>query len=332
MFDLNIGWPPKTTSDSDAGAELDALLAYASTLGYKTVALNTNIQAPVPVKPPPPCALPASVAAIQSQLQSLSPSPSSHPASAAALPPPQPSQPPRHPTILRRATVILDDPAQNHRLQTLVPLYDILAVRPTSEKAFLSACLNIQDFPLISLDLTQRHPYPFRPKPCMTAISRGLRFEVCYAEMVRGADPALKATWVANFVSLVRATRGRGIVISSGAREGGRALDLRAPVDLVNLLEVFGLQRERGSEAVREVPRGLVVNEGIKRTGFRGVVNVVKMAGAGVDAYDKKRKIDAADSSGGATEPQMSKRQMRKAKAAAAAAAAVANPAAKKKA
>ncbi|KAL5611632.1 hypothetical protein BROUX41_000785 [Berkeleyomyces rouxiae] len=317
MFDLNLVWPPKPTAGAQNGdddAALDSLLAYAFTLGYKTVALGTTIQAPVPVQPPAPRALPGPVAAAQARLQARSRPHASHPPGAPQSEP-QAQLPQRQPAILRRATVILDDPAQNHRLQTLVPLYDILAVRPTSEKAFLSACLNIQDFPLISLDLTQRHPYPFRPKPCMTAIGRGLRFEVCYAEMIRAADASLKATWVSNFVSLVRATRGRGIVISSGARDGGCALDLRAPSDLMNLLEVFGLKRERGSEALREIPRSVVANEGIKRTGFRGVVNVVEMAknpGQGT-AADKKRKVESE----GAPETQMSKRQMKKAKAAA---------------
>ncbi|KKA27816.1 hypothetical protein TD95_003917 [Thielaviopsis punctulata] len=294
MFDLNITWPPPN-GPVDDGA-LEALLAYVATLGYKTVALSTTIQAPVPVQPSPPTPLPTTLAAAIAQQND-----------------PSNTQPRRFPTILRRATVVIDDPSQNHRLQTLIPLYDILAIRPTTEKAFLSACLNVQDYPLISLDLTQRQPYPFRPKPCMTAIGRGLRFEANYAEMVRALDPAARSTWIANFVSLTRATRGRGVLVSSGARDGARALDMRAPPDLVNLLEVFGLQRERGSEALREVPRGIVLNEGIKRTGFRGIVNVVKMVDkkeSAEEANERKRKAEQA-----AAEPQMSKRQMRKAKA-----------------
>ena len=111
----------------------------------------------------------------------------------------------------------------------------------------------------------------------MAAVNRGLRFEVCYAPCLSSAsaDARARATFMGNVVELVRATRGRGIVISSGARG---VLGLRAPADVVNLFAVWGLGTERGMEGLGVLPRGVVVNEGIKRRGFRGVVDVVGVA------------------------------------------------------
>lgn len=64
-------------------------------------------------------------------------------------------------------------------------------------------------------------------------------------------------------------------MISSEAKS---PLELRAPADVVNLFNVWGLGNEKGMEGVGTIPRSVVVNEGIKRTGFRGVVDVVKTA------------------------------------------------------
>ncbi|KAG4216719.1 hypothetical protein PC116_g34800, partial [Phytophthora cactorum] len=55
-------------------------------------------------------------------------------------------------------------------------------------------------------------------------------------------------------------------------------MSLRGPADVVNLLAVWGLPTDRGMEALGVNPRGVVVNEGIKRSGFRGVVDIMNVA------------------------------------------------------
>lgn len=123
-----------------------------------------------------------------------------------------------------------------------------------------------------------------------------------------------------NLMGIVRATGGRGLVVSSGA---AGVLEMRGPADVVNLLGVWGVGRERAVEGLEGNARGVVVNEGIKRRGFRGVVDVVeggervvekkddasKVEGQGVGKKDKgKRK---ADGDGDGT-PQISKRQAKR--------------------
>ncbi|OAA44667.1 RNase P subunit p30 [Beauveria brongniartii RCEF 3172] len=237
LYDLNIAWSPSTPTD-----KLLATLSTASSLGYSTVALNHQLEFPVNSTPTSP-------------FPTLTPPSSS--SSSSSLP-----------NILHRATFPLSDPsAPNYRLNALASAYDILAVRPTTAEAFQNACLTL-DVPLISLDLSQRHPFHFRPKPCMAAVARGVRFEVCYAQLLNAPD--------ANVTNLLRATRGgRGVILSSEART---ALGLRAPADVVNLLAVWGLPSDRGLEGLRALPRGVVVNEGLKRTGFRGIVDIVQTA------------------------------------------------------
>ncbi|KAH7375890.1 RNase P subunit p30 [Plectosphaerella cucumerina] len=249
LYDLNIPWAPSLDR-----ADLEQTLAFSASLGYNVVALNHTISPPIPPQITNP--LPK----FDDTTQPSSPSPS--------------TSSPRLPTILRRVTVLLDDPSQNFRIAALASHYDILAVRPTSERAFSNACLNPSECSIISLDLSQRFAFHFRPKPCMAAVSRGVRFEVCYAHAL-GPSPAARALFIANLASLVRATRGRGIIVSSEARS---ALALRGPADVANLLSVWGLPKEKGMEALGSGPRGVVVNERLKRSSYKGVVNIVETA------------------------------------------------------
>ncbi|KAI0798751.1 RNase P subunit p30-domain-containing protein [Xylaria sp. FL0064] len=274
LYDLNIAWSPHASA-----TDLERTLRFSASLGYDVVALNHTIGAPISPN-------------ITNPLPKFdSPSPSSSSLSK-----------PKLPTVLRRATILLSEPAQHHRLPQLASAYDILAVRPQTEESFSAACQSLNDVSLISLDLTVRQPFVFRPKPCMFAVSRGVRFEVCYAQVLQGAAPAhvlgsksskdgysyagntgvgvgvdarARATFIGNMASLIRATRGRGIVISSEAQS---VLGLRGPADVVNLLHVWGLPTGRATEGLGVLPRGVVVNEGLKRSGFRGVIDIVGVA------------------------------------------------------
>ncbi|KAL2882935.1 RNA-binding RNA processing protein rpp1 [Colletotrichum sp. CLE4] len=288
LYDLNIPWSPTTSP-----ADLARTISFASSLGYTVLALNHTITPPIPsqiTNPLPKFPQPTTTTTSASNTTSPPQSTTS-------------SQQKQQPTILHRATVTLSDPSQNYRLPTLALAYDILAVRPTTEKAFQAACLSMSEPSLISLDLTQHFPFHFRPKPLMAAVARGVKFEVCYSQILTSSsssagsssggsigpppDARARATFISNFSSLVRATKGRGIVVSSEARG---ALGLRAPNDVVNLLAVWGLGSERGTEALGVNPRGVVVNEGIKRSGFRGVVNVLEVGGRESDARKNQQQ------------------------------------------
>ncbi|GAW11516.1 hypothetical protein ANO14919_008620 [Xylariales sp. No.14919] len=271
LYDLNVAWSPHTTA-----ADLERTLRFSASLGYDVVAVNHTIGAPIPANITnslPEFELPSSSSSSQAKL----------------------------PTILRRATLVLSETSQHQRLPQLASAYDIVAVRPQTEESFSAACQNLNDISLISLDLTVRQPFSFRPKPCMFAVNRGLRFEVCYSQALHGPAPAhvlapkgskdggaahagnaglgvdarARAAFIGNVSSLIRATRGRGIVISSEARS---VLGLRAPADVVNLLHVWGLSAERALDGLGLLPRGVVVNEGLKRSGFRGVIDIVGVA------------------------------------------------------
>lgn len=301
LYDLNIAWSP-----SIPPSDLDRTLRFAKSLGYDVVALNHPITTSIPNAPSP----------ITSPIPPLPASPSL-------------------PTLLRRVTLTITDPSTtNYRLLDFSRAYDLLALRPTSEKAFSWACSGTTEPPaLISLDLTTFLGFHIHHRTAMAAVHRGSRFEICYGHAVAaGVDARQRVNFIGNVLSLLRATKGRGIVVSSEARG---ALTLRAPADVVNLMAVWGLGPERGMEALGAGARAVVVNEGVRRRGFRGVVEIVRTVEEGEGAAEarregvergreagkkkgqgqgQKRKSEGGGGGGGAEGQAVSKRQAKKMK------------------
>ncbi|KAJ5232626.1 hypothetical protein N7468_005582 [Penicillium chermesinum] len=187
------------------------------------------------------------------------------------VPPEVPRNPPKSLQLLTRVNLTLSDPAQNQRLNALGQAYDLVAIRPTNEKSLLNACTNLE-CDIISLDLSVRQPYHFKFKMLSAAVSRGIRIEICYGPGVTGSGLDARRNLIGNAMALIRATRGRGIIVSSEAR---RALSLRAPWDVINLTCVWGLSQEVGKEAICEEARKVTALAKLKRTSWRGIVDIV---------------------------------------------------------
>ena len=208
--------------------------------------------------------------------------------------------------ILRRCTLQLSEPNQNHRLSQIAAAYDIFAIRPTNEVSLGQACQSL-DCDIVSLDLTQRYPFYFKHKTFSAALQRGVKFEICYACGISMSDGgASRRNLISNATQLIRATRGRGLVISS---EAPRALLCRAPADVMNLAVIWGLGQDRAVEAMGREARNVVAQAEMKRRSFRGVIDVVdggqppvKLAevtqGQKRKQVNAKRKADAIEDGG----------------------------------
>ncbi|KAL6715786.1 RNA-binding RNA processing protein rpp1 [Lecanora helva] len=235
-YDLNV---PYTANLS----ELQRRVAFlAEFVGYNTIALDHSITGKVPGE-------------ITNQ-----------------IPSPLPFDIPPKLRILRRCTLHLSDPSQNHRLSSLASAYDILALRPTNEKSVLQACQALE-CDIISLDISQRFPFWFKHTTFANALQRGIKIELCYAAGVLNADGgASRRNLISNATQIIRATRGRGLIISSEAKS---ALACRAPADVVNMAVLWGLGQERGMEAVGREARSAAMQAEMKRRSFRGVIDVI---------------------------------------------------------
>ncbi|KAF2754313.1 ribonuclease P/MRP 30kDa subunit [Pseudovirgaria hyperparasitica] len=281
FYDLNVPWAAQDR-------ELQRTIAFLDELGYNVVALNHTLSGKLPGD--------------------------------LTCPIPQTPDFPVPPSmrILRRCTLTLHDPSQNHRISTLSANYDILALRPTDEKTLKQACESA-DCDIVSIDMTQRLSYYFKFKMLSQAIERGARIEICYGPSILAKDSLARRNVISNVIQLIRATRGRGIIISSGATN---ALGCRAPWDVINLTTVWGLSQERGKEALSTESRNLVAFAQLKRNSYRGAVNVVYggerpkpqttlplVSKGSKQQQNNKRKVDA-DS--GSTDNPISKREKKR--------------------
>ncbi|KAJ5818229.1 hypothetical protein N7474_003820 [Penicillium riverlandense] len=254
FYDLNVPYSPDDP-------ELSATLDFLAELGYTTVALSQTISGKLPPS---------------------------------LTPPPLPPNPPKSLRLLTRLNLTLSDPAQNQRLASLTGSYDLVALRPTNEKALLNACTSLE-CDVISLDLSVRLPFYFKFKMLSAAISRGVRLEICYGPGVTGSGLDARRNLIGNATALIRATRGRGIIVSSEAR---KALGLRGPWDVINLSCVWGLSQERGKEAICEEARKVTALAKLKRTSWRGIVDVVHGGEKKHDEAGQKQKNTAPSETG----------------------------------
>lgn len=140
------------------------------------------------------------------------------------------------------------------------------------------------------------------------AITAGKRLEMCYSTGLMG-DAKSRVNLISNATQLIRATKGRGLLMSSGGEGGGRAAaasaaaGLRGPWDVINLAAVWGLGQEKGFEAMSKEPRGIVVRGKLKRTGYRGAVDVIyggEKPAVALGKDDKEAAKEAAAAAGGA--------------------------------
>ena len=137
------------------------------------------------------------------------------------------------------------------------------------------------------------------------------------------SDPVARRNLIQNATAIIRATRGRGLVISSEARD---ALGCRGPADVVNLACIWGVGSEVGHEAVSKEARRCVGAARLKRSSYRGAIDVVyggvkpeksekgrKDQGQQMGGKKRKAEDDGNGSgSGSATTPPLSNRQRKK--------------------
>ena len=128
-------------------------------------------------------------------------------------------------------------------------------------------------------------------KMLLSGIERGVKFEITYAPGMFTTDGNARRNMINNATQLIRATRGRGLIISSGAT---RASACRAPADLINLAAVWGLGQERGKEAISKLPRSVVIHAQMSRTSFKGIVDVV-YGGEKAQVPEKAKKTSVND-------------------------------------
>ncbi|KIY62251.1 PHP domain-like protein [Cylindrobasidium torrendii FP15055 ss-10] len=192
---------------------------------------------------------------------------------------------------MKRLTIILDDESEKgfgliNANTSLFSAYDLLSLLPTTQATISLACLtHTLPSPLtahiISIPLTlSRLPYNIKHTLVRTALKNGAVFELTYVGAVGGEnDPALvdahaaengpsaKRNWWGAAREVARVTKGKGIIVSSGANAN---LDLRAPDDVKNLITLLDVPQDIAHASMSKFPKSLVLRAQTRKT-YRAV-------------------------------------------------------------
>lgn len=121
----------------------------------------------------------------------------------------------------------------------------MVAVRALNEKIFHSLCsdydvpLNLaQYYDILSFDLAEKLPFTLKRNQVYEAIRKGKYFELTYGGVF---DASKKRICLTNCINLIRATKGKNLIVSSGVASH---IYHRSPVDVCSLLVTLGLKRE----------------------------------------------------------------------------------------
>ncbi|PIA16140.1 PHP domain-like protein, partial [Coemansia reversa NRRL 1564] len=145
--------------------------------------------------------------------------------------------------------------------------YDVVAVQPASEKIMLAACSGVWDaVDMVALDMGARWGFFAKHKTVGQALANGLSLEIAYWPAL--ADATTRQQWVSNAAGVVRATRGRGLVWTSGARQ---ALDLRTPYDIANLGEALQLNGDLSKRGLSANARAVLMHAFTRADTLRAV-------------------------------------------------------------
>lgn len=154
---------------------------------------------------------------------------------------------------LTRISVVLSDVSQSYIIQNAtVRSFDIIAVKPTSEKTFQQAC-SVLNVDIIIIEVLEKLAFQLKRNMLNVAIRRGIHFELQYSHAIR--DVSLRTYLISNAQKLVFWCKGKNIILSSGCQ---KAMEIRGPFDVANLGILFNMNENQAKDAVTNNCRALL--------------------------------------------------------------------------
>lgn len=243
LVDLNVCWPQKSFQQSLSDSEIEKVKAVLSTLhvlGYTHVALNftVNHSDKFPSNPNP--------MQINEHFGELM--------RATGL------------KLYSRITLVIDDPSKGQSIAKLSQHFDIVAAQPISERGVTLATTNL-DIDLLTFNYSQRLPCFLKHKSVCSCVKRGVKLEIVYSAALK--DLQSRRQFVNNVRSIVRSSRSRGIVISSGAQS---PLECRNILGITSLIKTLGLSSDKCSQAMSQLAAAALLNGRLRNKSYKQTV------------------------------------------------------------
>ncbi|GMT32280.1 hypothetical protein PFISCL1PPCAC_23577 [Pristionchus fissidentatus] len=173
-----------------------------------------------------------------------------------------------------RLTVTLADTSYVHQFfhSPQLKKFDLVAIRPDNEQIFTTLTRKTEFFDIITFDQTASKVHWLhgggKSKQVQQLADEGVGFEMCYGEGL--TDSSVRRQVLANGRSLLQTTKGKKVYVASGATD---IMDLRAPVDTMNMMVLYGVKAGRARPHISDFPREILLRAEAKKT-LKGAIAV----------------------------------------------------------
>lgn len=292
LLDLNVPWPVNDYTqkpNTQQMLHLKNTIATLCTFGYTHIAINFILHETVRIPNNSQDSNPIDIEALRNELVGKFP----------------------NLRLFTRLTLVVSDPAQCLALSKVQGVFDILAIQPTTEKALQLATSNL-DIDIVSFNLTSRIPFFLKHKTICSGVDKGIKFEICYSATIAGPagyvvtssndNMTLSTTamlarknFFSNALQLIRASRSRGLIVSSGAT---RPLHVRNLSDVLYLLKSIGLDSSRAKSCISLSPERALINGRLRIKSYKQTILIDNDLNAGDILYsndkeDSKKKTNS---------------------------------------
>lgn len=146
--------------------------------------------------------------------------------------------------------------------------YDIIAATPINEKMFDLCCSDI-NVDIICLNLEEKFNFAIKKHLILSALDRNTFFEIIYENFIN--DTTKRSIFISNVLLLLEVTKGRNIIISSGA---SNYFEHRSPYDIITIFEtIFELKTDIVKKMLSENCEKVILKS-VQRKYFKTVVDL----------------------------------------------------------
>ncbi|QLG70464.1 hypothetical protein HG535_0A04040 [Zygotorulaspora mrakii] len=170
--------------------------------------------------------------------------------------------------IYSRITLIIDDPSKGQSLTKISKFFDIVSALPISERGVTLATTSLE-IDILTFNYGERLPVFLKHKSICSCVKRGVKIEIVYSYALR--DIQLRRQFVSNVRSVIRSSRSRGLVISSGAQT---PLECRNVLGVVSLIKFLGLPSDKCNRAMGELAALVLLNGRLRNKSYKQTVVV----------------------------------------------------------
>lgn len=171
--------------------------------------------------------------------------------------------------IYTRLTIVVNDSSKLINFNKFQNYFDLIAIKPVLEKALQLSIINLS-IDLISINLNGKLNYYLKHKIIGQALKKGVKFEICYNDLISNSSSINRRFLISNLVQLIRATRSNGLIISSGSTS---AINVRSLNNIINFFSTIGLKLNKVNQFL-DNSKYVLINGRLRVNSYKQIIAI----------------------------------------------------------